>query len=238
MIDEAQVLTDELLKEIRLLANFDLNGQSLIRIFLAGQPELRKKLVRPENKAFAQRITLNYHIDPLLPEETREYIQYRLQVAGTSRPIFSSEAVQRVHRYSSGVPRQINILCDHALLTGYVEIIHRFPVKSLMNAPENCPSPAFLIRTRPAVTAGRLPRWKLPAKFPVPFLKAALTRRPIPVKVSMSDGPLTRARRLMWIDRPDMDRLPDMAGHPTLLRLLSEKPQPPGLFKTKASDRI
>jgi general secretion pathway protein A len=132
VIDEAQVLTETMLREIRLFTNFEQDGRSLIRVFLVGQPELRKKLARPVNKALAQRITLNYHIEPLVPEETREYIQYRLQVAGTSRPLFSPEAVQLVHRYSQGLPRQINVLCDHALLTGYVgnhpqisgEIIH------------------------------------------------------------------------------------------------------------------
>jgi general secretion pathway protein A len=120
VIDEAQVLTDTMLREIRLFANFEQDGRNLIRIFLVGQTELRKKLARPANQPLAQRITLNYHIEPLMPEETREYIQYRLQVAGTSRPVFSPEAVQQVHRYSRGLPRQINILCDHALLTGYV----------------------------------------------------------------------------------------------------------------------
>ncbi|EMS79481.1 AAA family ATPase [Desulfotignum phosphitoxidans] len=121
VIDEAQVLTDALLNEIRLLGNFEKDGQSLIHIFLVGQQELREHLTRPANKALTQRITLNYHIEPLIPEETREYIQYRLQVAGTSKPLFSSEAIQRVHRFSRGLPRQINILCDHALLTGYVK---------------------------------------------------------------------------------------------------------------------
>jgi general secretion pathway protein A len=127
VIDEAQVLTDELLQEIRLLANFERNGQSLIHIFLVGHQELRDKLSRPANKALNQRITLNYHIDPLVPDETQEYIRYRLQVAGTSRQIFLLEAVQLVHRFSQGLPRQINILCDHALLTGYVRNLAQIP---------------------------------------------------------------------------------------------------------------
>jgi general secretion pathway protein A len=132
VIDEAQVMTDELLQEIRLLANFEKNGLSLIHIFLVGHQELRDKLSRHANKALNQRITLNYHIDPLAPDETEEYIRYRLQVAGTSEQIFLLDAVRLVHQFSQGLPRQINILCDHALLTGYVrnlaqisgEVIH------------------------------------------------------------------------------------------------------------------
>lgn len=127
VIDEAQVLTDKMLEEVRLLTNFERNGQSLIHIFLMGQQDLRDKLSRPENKALNQRITLNYHIDPLAPDETEEYIRYRLQVAGTSRPLFIPEAVRLVHRFSQGLPRQINIICDHALLTGYVRNLTQIP---------------------------------------------------------------------------------------------------------------
>ncbi len=150
VIDEAQVLTDRLLNEIRLLANFEQDGRSLIHIFLVGQQEVREKLTRPANKALAQRISLNYHIEPLVQEETKEYIQYRLQVAGTSSPLFSSEAIRLVHRYSRGLPRQINILCDHALLTGYVknlkqisgEVIHECARElSISRFPEPHPTP-------------------------------------------------------------------------------------------------
>jgi general secretion pathway protein A len=121
VIDEAQLLTNELLEEIRLLVNFEKNGQSLLHIFLVGQQELRDTLSMPKNRALTQRITLHYHINALVPEETEEYIKYRLQVAGTSKRIFNPEAVRLVHRFSRGLPRQINIICDHALLTGYVQ---------------------------------------------------------------------------------------------------------------------
>ncbi len=238
VIDEAQVLTDELLKEIRLLANFDLNGQSLIRIFLAGQPELRKKLVRPENKAFAQRITLNYHIDPLLPEETREYIQYRLQVAGTSRPIFSSEAVQRVHRYSSGVPRQINILCDHALLTGYVgnhtqissQIIDECAGElSISRVPDTNKARCHRRPSSTMETPGKIPG-AIPESGPDQTSDSGQ---------SVNVGRTVDPGQTSHVDRPSGHG--QTSGHGRAsdpAALLSEKPQPPGLFKTKASDRI
>ena len=121
VIDEAQLLSDTLLEEIRLFSNFEKEGQSLIHTFLVGQNELRGTLGRPASRALKQRITLNYNIDALVFEETEEYIKYRLQVAGTSGTIFDPDAVQQIHRFSKGLPRKINILCDHALLTGYVK---------------------------------------------------------------------------------------------------------------------
>ncbi|MBU0972679.1 MAG: AAA family ATPase [Proteobacteria bacterium] len=121
VVDEAQLLSHTLLEEIRLFSNIEKEGQSLIHTFLVGQHELRQKLSRPENRALRQRITLNYNIDALVLEETDEYIRYRLQVAGTSKRIFTPDAVQSIHRYARGLPRKINILCDHALLTGFVQ---------------------------------------------------------------------------------------------------------------------
>ncbi len=121
VIDEAQLLSDTLLEEIRLFSNMEKDGLSLIHTFLVGQSELRGALGQPPNRALRQRITLNYHIDALVFEETEEYIKYRLQVAGTSQPIFDPDAVQQIHRFSKGLPRKINIICDHALLTGYVK---------------------------------------------------------------------------------------------------------------------
>jgi general secretion pathway protein A len=125
VVDEAQLLSHKLLEEIRLFLNIEKEGQSLIHIFLVGQQELRQNLSSPENRALRQRITLNYNIDALLPEETDEYIRYRLQVAGTSKRIFAPDAVESIHHHARGLPREINILCDHALLTGFVRNLNR-----------------------------------------------------------------------------------------------------------------
>lgn len=121
VVDEAQLLTQELLEEIRLFSNIEHQGKSLIHTFLVGQSEVRSHLSLPESRALNQRISLNYHIDALVYEETREYIQYRLQVAGAKERIFNPDAIQLIHKFSSGLPRMINIICDHALLTGYVQ---------------------------------------------------------------------------------------------------------------------
>ncbi len=120
IIDEAQLLTDELLEEIRLLSNIDLADTKLLNIFFVGQIEFNAILSKKKNRAVRQRLTLNYNIDPLTMDETREYIQHRLKIAGTVNQIFQPGAVQKIYKHSRGFPRRINILCDHCLLSGYV----------------------------------------------------------------------------------------------------------------------
>jgi len=121
IIDEAQLLTQELLEEIRLLSNIEKTNTKLINIFFVGQNEFNEILNQDQNRAVRQRLTLNYNIDPLTPDETDEYIQYRLKVAGSVQSIFEPSAVQEIFMYSGGFPRRINIICDHALLSGYVK---------------------------------------------------------------------------------------------------------------------
>jgi general secretion pathway protein A len=125
IIDESQRLNHELLEEIRLLSNIDLAGKVLINIFFVGQSEFRQILAREENRAVRQRITVSYHLPPLTEEETGHYIRHRLKVAGTSREIFTPDALKAVYRYASGLPRLTNIVCDHALMTGYVRGVHQ-----------------------------------------------------------------------------------------------------------------
>jgi general secretion pathway protein A len=119
IIDESQRLNHELLEEIRLLSNIDLDGKVLINIFFVGQTEFRKILARDENRAVRQRITVSYHLPPLTPDEVAKYIAHRLAVAGATREIFTLEALQSVYRFTKGFPRLINIVCDHALMSGY-----------------------------------------------------------------------------------------------------------------------
>lgn len=120
IIDEAQLLTQEMLEEIRLLSNIEKPDAKLINIFFIGQNEFNEILNRPQNRAVLQRMTLNYNLDPLTPEEVDEYIRHRLKVAGTQERLFDRDAVQEIFLYSGGFPRRINILCDHSLLSGFV----------------------------------------------------------------------------------------------------------------------
>ncbi len=121
IIDEAHRLSVEVLEEIRLLSNIEYAGQKLLSIFFVGQDEIKPMLQTPECRALRQRITSLYDIDALLPEETRQYVDYRLKVSGTTEPLFTTEALQIIHALSGGNPRVINTLCDRALLTGYVK---------------------------------------------------------------------------------------------------------------------
>ncbi len=119
VVDEAQMLNHDLLEQIRLLSNIEMNNRKLINIFFVGQTEFSDMLREERNKAIRQRIGVTFHIDPLTENETRHYIRHRLKIAGTDQEIFSSKAVQEVYFFSQGYPRLINIICDHALLTGY-----------------------------------------------------------------------------------------------------------------------
>jgi len=119
VIDEAQRLNHELLEQIRLLSNIEMDNRKLINIFFVGQSEFNRMLNEERNKAVKQRITVSYHIDPLTEHETRAYINHRLRVAGSDREIFKPEALHKIYAFSQGYPRLINIICDHALLTGY-----------------------------------------------------------------------------------------------------------------------
>ena len=122
IVDEAQNCSPATLEHLRLLSNFETPAGKLLQIILVGQPELRDKLAQPELRQLRQRIGMRCAIRPLTPEETREYILNRLRVAGASDTrLFTDEAVARIAAYTSGIPRLINILCDHCLLVGYAE---------------------------------------------------------------------------------------------------------------------
>ena len=120
IIDEAQMLSADVLEQLRLLTNLETNERKLLQIILIGQPELREMLERPELEQLAQRVIARYHLSAMSEKETRRYIRHRLTVAGlTSAVPFEAPAVQRIHQLSRGVPRRINLLCDRSLLGAY-----------------------------------------------------------------------------------------------------------------------
>ena len=125
MIDEAQNLTPEVLEQVRLLSNLETETQKLLQIVLIGQPELAQHLQLPQLRQLNQRIAVKFHLYPLSAEETAEYIDHRLRIAGAnSAEIFSVRAKRETHAYAGGVPRLINLVCDHALLQAYVSDQH------------------------------------------------------------------------------------------------------------------
>ena len=120
IIDEAHCMEPELLQEVRLMTNLETAKFKLLHVILLGQPELSQILNMPDFKPLKQRITVRYHMRPLSLDETRQYISYRLKRAGSRNlTVFSNDAVREIYRYSGGIPRLINILCDNALLTGF-----------------------------------------------------------------------------------------------------------------------
>jgi type II secretory pathway predicted ATPase ExeA len=122
IIDEAQNLTYPVLEEIRLLTNLETSTEKLLQIVLSGQPELEEKLKLPQLRQLRQRIMLRCRTTPLSEEQTREYIAERLRIAGASGdPIFSIKTIETIHVYSLGIPRVINLLCEHSLVNGFVE---------------------------------------------------------------------------------------------------------------------
>jgi general secretion pathway protein A len=120
IVDEAQNLSLRVLEEVRLLSGVETTKDKVLRIILAGQPELNDKLDAPELVQLAQRIRLRFHLGTLSIEDMRAYIQHRLEVAGgADREIFAEDTFEEIYRYSGGVPRLVNTLCDTSMLAAY-----------------------------------------------------------------------------------------------------------------------
>jgi general secretion pathway protein A len=132
VVDEAQNLSMELLEEIRMLTNLETSSEKLVQIILSGQPEFEQKLRLPELRQLRQRISLWCRTQPLSLEQTGAYIQQRLLIAGSSEPVFLPESVATIHRASRGIPRIINLICEHALIFAYVEQVHQIPNRIIL----------------------------------------------------------------------------------------------------------
>jgi len=123
IIDEAQNLTFPVLEEVRLLTNLETSTEKLLQIVLSGQPELEERLKLPQLRQLRQRITLRCRTMPMTEEQTHDYLQERLRIAGADplQEIFSAKAIASVHYFSMGIPRVINLLCEHALINSFVD---------------------------------------------------------------------------------------------------------------------
>lgn len=120
VIDEAQNLEPAVLEQIRLISNLETERDKLIQIIMAGQPELNAVLRRHDLRQLDQRITVRCRLTPMRLEETGHYIKHRLEISGNRNPeLFSRAAVKRIHQFSSGIPRLINVLCEQALVMAW-----------------------------------------------------------------------------------------------------------------------
>jgi general secretion pathway protein A len=132
IIDEAHHLSEELLEEVRLLSNLETTDDKLLQIVLVGQPELDEKLDSPGLRQLKQRVALRAQLNPLNAEETKEYIEHRIRVAtadGQRNDLFTAEAMTSIYRYSRGVPRLINTICENALILAYARQLPRMTVE-------------------------------------------------------------------------------------------------------------
>jgi len=122
IVDEAQNLSDEVLEEIRMMTNLETFTEKLLQIVLVGQPELEHRLKQPQLRQLRQRLTLRAKTHPLSLEETKAYVHQRLRIAGSNRHmIFEPEALLAIHGYSNGIPRVVNLLCEHCLVGAFVD---------------------------------------------------------------------------------------------------------------------
>ncbi|HIJ96938.1 MAG TPA: AAA family ATPase [Desulfuromonadales bacterium] len=122
IIDEAQNLDAPLLEEVRMLSNLETADSKLLQIILVGQPEMRKTLAAPGLRQLRQRININCHLKALSREEVEEYVLHRLSVAGNpTAVIFSPDSLEVIYRYSRGIPRLINIICDFLMLSAFAD---------------------------------------------------------------------------------------------------------------------
>jgi len=119
IVDESQRLNHELLEQIRILSNIEFNDRKLINIFFVGQSEFNYMLREERNAAVRKRLAVSYNLDTLDLKETEGYIDHRLKIAGAAENLFAPEAMRDIFYFTEGIPRSINIICDHALLIGY-----------------------------------------------------------------------------------------------------------------------
>lgn len=147
VIDEAQNLPLSTLEEVRLISNLETETEKLIQILLLGQPELRRKLEHPSLLQLRQRIAMRYHLTALDQDEMQRYIHHRMQVAGRHHSVrFSSRSLSMIYRYSNGVPRLVNLLCDRALITAFTMETNKIAANVILAAIREIEGPDWTFK--------------------------------------------------------------------------------------------
>ena len=187
VVDEAQNLAPAVLEQVRLLTNLETAKQKLLQIILIGQPELRELLGRNDLRQLAQRITGRYHLEPLTRDETAQYVEHRLRVAGALGEVVDAGAKKEVFRLSQGVPRLINVICDRALLGAYSQesrVITRRLIRRAANEVSGELERAPLARSV-AIAAGLAIVVAMTSVF-------LLTRNPEPANLAIATAPVVQ----------------------------------------------
>ena len=169
VVDEAHLLPKHLLEEIRLLSNFETNRDKLLQIILCGQPELHDLLAQQELRQLKQRVSLKCSIRMLNERETAEYIRWRMRIAGArDENLFEPDALQTAHRFSGGIPRIINNICDNALLTGFGQGSPRITASIIRDVVEELDLDSMEIVSQPTVAESVIERNMLRARLTRP----------------------------------------------------------------------
>ena len=187
LVDEAQDLSAEVLEQVRLISNLETDTEKLIQIVLMGQSELHEMMSRRDLRQLAQRVTARYHLSPLDRAETEDYVRHRLSVAGGQTAAhFGPDALSAIHQDSAGVPRLVNLICDRALLAGYVQGTHTITRAMAQQAARE----AMGERPRRPRLGGALKAGALAAGLVLAGLSgAALARRPSPADAPPAGAP-------------------------------------------------
>ncbi|MBC7982830.1 MAG: AAA family ATPase [Candidatus Obscuribacterales bacterium] len=202
IVDEAQNLSNKVLEEVRMLSGVETTKDKVLRIILAGQPELNEKLNSPELIQLSQRIRLRFHLTPLSKADTTAYIQHRLEVAGSQgREIFAEDCFAVIFRYSGGIPRLVNTLCDTAMLVAFAQDHSEIKLEHIQAAIEE------LRWVEYAERSVRLP--SLGARETESNLDSTAARQWVLGRVILATGGETVAERPLTPGRLIIGRTPD-----------------------------
>jgi general secretion pathway protein A len=227
VIDEAQNLGLGALEELRMLSNLETEKSKLLQIVLVGQPNLRDKLAAPELEQLRQRITVSYHLRPLDAEETGRYINHRLRHAAIGAPLeFPPASTNLIHARSRGVPRIINVICDAALVSGYVDERRDFDEALLTGVLAELETSGVL----PAESAPAAPAESNPPAPPDDASRPSRRRRPSAAVVVADPHLEARAAALEQREQTVLARERELAEQRRVLaeeyRLLRAQPAP------------
>ncbi|WP_417585080.1 ExeA family protein [Nitrincola sp.] len=160
IIDEAQNLSTEILEELRLISNINVAGEIYLQMMLIGQPELIEKLNQPELTQFAQRIGVEFNLRPMDFDDTKAYIQHRIQCAGGEKALFTESAMGVIFCYAEGVPRRINTLCDMSLVYAFADEHPIVDANLVMDMIEDRSTTAVIRRSKSITEeVGRVKQW-------------------------------------------------------------------------------
>jgi general secretion pathway protein A len=208
IVDEAQNLSMRVLEEIRLLSGVETTKEKVLRIILAGQPELNEKLDAPELVQLTQRIRLRFHLTTLSAPEVRAYIQHRLEVAGAGdRQIFAEDCFPEIFRYAGGVPRLVNTLCDTALMAAYTADRDTVALADVRQAVEELQWVDYVARTQQlkAVNESHAP----PPPAAAPEANAADASQPVHGRLLVATDGRTIQEIMLRVGRIIVGRIPD-----------------------------